>query len=185
MKAAAPTILLRSLLALVLLAALAALGIRGLAHHRRHRFDRLIRSAAARNGIDPALVSAVIWRESNFLPHRTGKAGEIGLMQIREPAAREWARACSLTHFQRDDLFNACTNIEAGTWYLARALKRWGGRDQPEPFALAEYNAGLTHARRWAALPGADTAQGFQEAVTYPSTRLYIRDILNRYRKTD
>jgi soluble lytic murein transglycosylase len=182
MRAAIP---IRRLLILALLAVLlAAGGYRALSYHRIHRFDPLIRSAAERNGVDPALLSAVIWRESNYRPDCTGKAGEIGLMQIREPAGREWAQACAITDFSQDSLFNPCTNIEAGTWYLARALKRWKGRDDPAPFALAEYNAGLTHARRWAALPGAETAEGFQQAVTYPSTKSYIRTILSRYRTT-
>ncbi len=176
----AVTSIKRLLLLLALIVALTAAFMRGLTYMREHRFDPLIRSAAARNGVDPALVSAVIWRESSYLPNRTGKAGEMGLMQIREPAGREWARACSIADFQPEHLYNPCTNIEAGTWYLARALKRWSNRDRPAPYALAEYNAGLTHARRWAALPGGETAQGFQEAVTFPSTRSYIREILNR-----
>jgi soluble lytic murein transglycosylase len=156
---------------------------KGLSYRREHRFDRLIASAAARNNLDPALVSALIWRESNYRPGITGKAGEIGLMQVREPAGREWAKACSIADFRQDHLFNPCTNIEAGTWYLARAMRRWESRDYPAAYALAEYNAGPSNARRWAALPGAETALGFQEAVTYPSTRAYIRDILTRSRR--
>ena len=96
----------RLLLLLALIVALTAAVMRGLTYMREHRFDPLIRSAAARNGVDPALVSAVIWRESNYLPNRTGKAGEMGLMQIREPAGREWARACSIANFQTDLLYN-------------------------------------------------------------------------------
>jgi soluble lytic murein transglycosylase len=169
----------------VLLAVLAGGFVRALAHHRAHRFDPLIRTASLRYGTDPALVSAVIWKESGYHPDRRGKAGEIGLMQIREPAAREWARAAEIPNFQFDHLLDPGTNIMAGTWYLARALKRWEGRDEPAPYALAEYNAGLTHARRWAAMPGAETGAGFSNAVTFPTTRAYIRDILTRYRNSN
>jgi soluble lytic murein transglycosylase len=174
----------RLFLALVLLGALAAGLYFGLAHYREHRYDRLIESAATRYGIDPALVSAVVWRESRYQPDSVGKAGEIGLMQVREPAAREWARASYVRDFQESHLYDPGTNILAGSWYLARALRRWAGQDDPAPFALAEYNAGLTHARRWAAMPGAETGAGFRNAITFPSTRAYIDAILARYRKT-
>lgn len=171
---------------LLILAAAGALAapllLHGYRRWREHRFDSLIQSASIRYNVDPALVSAVIWRESGFRPDRLGRAGEIGLMQVREPAAREWARAAAVRDFQETHLYDPGTNILAGTWYLGRALRRWAGRDEPESFALAEYNAGLTHARRWAALPGSETSSNFQEAVTFPSTRAYIRTILNRYR---
>lgn len=172
----------RLLLALALLGALLAGLSRGLRYYREHRYDSLIRTAAFRYNIDPALVSAVIWRESRYQAHCTGRAGEIGLMQVREPAGREWARAAFIPDFKKSDLFDPGTNILAGSWYLARALRRWEGRDEPAPFALAEYNAGLTHARRWAAMPGAETGAGFLSAVTFPSTRAYIDAILTRYR---
>ncbi len=164
--------------------ALALAGWRLYDRHREHRYDPLIRNAAVLYGVDPGLVSAVIWRESGYRADRVGRAGEIGLMQVRGPAAREWARAAAVPDFQESHLFDPGTNILAGAWYLSRALRRWSGRDIPAAFALAEYNAGLTHARRWAAEPGADTAAGFQAAVTFPSTRAYIRDILNRHRET-
>ena len=38
-----------------------------------HRFDAPIRAAAARHGLPPALVKAVVWRESNFDPDAVGK----------------------------------------------------------------------------------------------------------------
>ncbi len=174
----------RLLVTLALLGALAAGLSRWLVSAREHRYDRLIREAAARYGVDPALVSSVIWRESHYRANCVGKAGEIGLMQVRGPAAREWARAAAIRNFQDSHLVDPSTNIMAGTWYLARALRRWERRDDPAPFALAEYNAGLTHARRWAAMPGAETGDGFIAVVTFPSTRAYINAILTRYRKT-
>src|SRR5215212_3470896 len=62
-------------------------------YQRVRQFEPEIAVAAARYRIDPLLVKAVIWRESNFNPNAKGRAGEIGLMQIREDAALEWADA--------------------------------------------------------------------------------------------
>src|SRR5262245_54909616 len=55
--------------------------------------DRPIRAAAQRYGVEPALVKAVVWRESRFYPGARGRASEIGLMQLQEDSAREWADA--------------------------------------------------------------------------------------------
>jgi len=45
---------------------------------------------------------------------------------------------------------------------------------------LAEYNAGITHARRWAKENPTLTAKDFLEAMDFPTTKAYIRTILRR-----
>jgi len=97
-------------------------------------------------------------------------------------AAREWSRACGAPPPTRAELFAPATNLAAGTWYLARAIRRWSATQaDPLPFALAEYNAGHSNVQRWAA-PGGLTATQFWEHITYPATQRYVRDILRRYR---
>src|SRR5688572_26110749 len=80
---------------------------------RSHQFDSEIAAAAARYKIDPALVKAVIWRESNFDPKAKGTSGEIGLMQIREDAAFEWADAERMDNFEHTQLWDHNRNIHA------------------------------------------------------------------------
>jgi peptidoglycan lytic transglycosylase len=149
--------------------------------YREQRYNRLIEQIATANDVDALLVKAVIKRESQFDPFAYGTHGEIGLMQVTGGAAREWARATGRRDFGRDLLWDERANIEAGTWYLARALRRWQDKDDPIPFALAEYNAGLGNALRW--LPnGHDTTAGqFIDAITFPSTRRYIETIMESY----
>lgn len=146
-----------------------------------HRYDELILLTSRKHGVDPRLISAVIWKESRFRPHAVGEAGEIGLMQVTEAAAREWARAVRRKTFEKDDLFDPQTNIEAGAWYLSRALAYWADQPHPEAVALAEYNAGRSHAQRWVLATGPD--ETFQEQITFPSTKKYVRDILRRYKR--
>ena len=148
---------------------------------RLHRFDALILEAGKDYGVDPRLVSAVIWVESRFREECVGQAGEIGLMQVTPTAAREWADENYDGLFTVLDLFEPRLNIRAGTWYLARALQRWADRPDPLPFALAEYNAGRSNALRWSRDSGPD-AREFLDAITYPTTQRYIRNILKRYR---
>lgn len=153
---------------------------------RYGRYDRLIEQAAERHGVSPSLVKAVIWRESKFQPGMTGAHGERGLMQITEAAAADWARAEKVETFVPADLFDPKVNIEAGTWYLARAMRHWAAKDDPVPFALAEYNAGRQRVKRWANMGAAEVEFGADElrrVMDFPTTRRYIADIVERYRR--
>ena len=151
---------------------------------RYNRYDGSIHQAAKRYGVSPSLVKAVIWRESRFQPGMVGTHGERGLMQITEGAARDWAATEKIETFVPTDLLDPKTNIDAGTWYLANALKRWSGKDDPVSFALAEYNAGRTRVVRWEKTSGLGAGFGADDLHTimdFPTTRAYIRSIVNRY----
>ena len=149
--------------------------------HRIHRFDTLIVQHATEQQLDPRLVSALIWQESRFHPECVGTKQEIGLMQITDGAVKEWAKATHVPTPPRETLFEPAANIRAGTWYLARAVKRWSVYPDPLPYALAEYNAGRSNAQRWAAASGGDSRK-FVDNITYPTTQKYVRNILKRYR---
>ena len=90
---------------------------------RFHQHDALIRAVAAEHQLDPMLVKAVVWRESRFDAQKFGTAGERGLMQVSEKAAGEWARETKVENFRVEELFDPKTNLEAGTWYLRRAIE--------------------------------------------------------------
>jgi soluble lytic murein transglycosylase len=166
-------------------AAAAAILLAGLAGGARwyqfHRFDGLIESTARAAGLPPRLVRSVVWRESRFDPRRVGRAGEIGLMQVTPAAAGEWAKSRGSAHVPHADLFDPATNVAAGCWYLARAMRRWSAKADPVPYALAEYNAGRSNALRWSSGDEGE-ADRFRGAITYPSTRRYISDIVTRFR---
>jgi soluble lytic murein transglycosylase len=151
---------------------------------RHRRFDREVHQAAERYGVDPALIKAVIWRESAFRPDARGRSGEIGLMQIRELAAADWSSSQGVFGFQMAHLENPATNILAGTWYLARLLKRYEGTDDPVPYALADYNAGRVNVRRWLRAEGADTNSAvFVEQIGFPTTRKYVQAVMEQRRR--
>ncbi len=146
--------------------------------------DRLIKSVAREHEVDPMLIKAVVWRESRFDPHKFGSAGERGLMQVSEKAANEWARENKVGNFRVEELFDPRTNLEAGTWYLQRALKHWEQQSDPIPFALAEYNAGASRAQRWAggATGPVLASDEFLRNIDFPGTRKYVESIIERYR---
>lgn len=147
---------------------------------REHSQDRVIIAAAQRYGVDPALVKAVVWRESWFDPRATGRAGEIGLMQITEPAAREWASAEKLAGFKHTLLFDPAQNTLCGTWYLRKLLRRYSATDNPLPYALADYNAGRGHVIKWSTGTASTNSAAFIANVGFPMTRDYVRAVMKR-----
>jgi len=151
---------------------------------RFHQYDRLIRSVALENHLDPMLVKAVVWRESRFDSKKHGSHGERGLMQVSERAANEWARENKVADFQVDQLSDPKTNVEAGSWYLHRAVEHWVHQGDPLPFALAEYNAGASRAQRWSGgKAAADIPEGkFLQNIDFPATRKYVESIIDRYK---
>ncbi len=145
---------------------------------RAHRYDGLIRSVALRYEVDPALVKAVIRRESHFRPHARGAAGELGLMQVTDAAAQEWAESAGVYPLPETHLLNPVTNVLAGTWYLAKLLRRYAQTDRPEVFALADYNAGRGNVLKWARAAAATNSATFHEAIGFASTRAYVTAVL-------
>jgi soluble lytic murein transglycosylase len=149
--------------------------------------DGPIRAAAERYGMDPALVKAIVWRESRFNQNARGKTGELGLMQIQEIAAGEWADAEGIRNFEHATCLDPGTNTLAGTYYLAKLVRRYTQADNPLPYALADYNAGHGNVVRWKNGPAATNSAVFIQQISFPGTSNYVLAIMaryERYRKT-
>jgi soluble lytic murein transglycosylase len=144
--------------------------------------DVPIRAAAQRYGLDPALVKAVVWRESRFNPAVHGNAGELGLMQLQEPAAQEWADAEHVTNFEHATCLDPRTNTMAGTWYLRKLLRRYQQTDDPVSYALADYNAGRGNVLKWNKGAAQTNHMIFIQQIGFPTTRAYVMAVSKRYR---
>jgi len=150
---------------------------------RERSQDGPIRAAAKRYGLPPALVKAVVWRESGFNPDVRGRAGELGLMQIQEIAAGEWADAEQVRNFDHSTCLDPQTNTLAGTYYLAKVMRRYVNTDNPIPYALADYNAGRGNVVRWNNGAAATNSQVFVQQITFPSTSNYVLTVMARYER--
>lgn len=126
----------------------------------RRALETLVARAAAQQGLDPALVHAVVQVESGFNPQAVSPAGAKGLMQLMDGTARALGVR---------DPFNAAENVAAGTRYLRQLLTQFGD----ERLALAAYNAGPGAVRRYGGVPP------FAETQRYVATVLALRE---RYR---
>ncbi len=88
----------------------------------RKRYSGLVAQYARTYGVPVRLADAVVRIESNYRAHIRGRAGEIGLMQIKPATARGMGYRGSTS-----GLFNPATNIKWGMKYLAGAYRRAGG----------------------------------------------------------
>lgn len=147
-----------------------------------HSQDAPIREAARRYKLDPALVKAVVWRESRFHPGVRGRAGEIGLMQLTDAAAQEWAETVGAYPLPEAHLYDPRTNALAGTWYLRKLMERYRKTDDPVPYALADYNAGRANVLKWAREGAATNSVEFVSQIAFPSTRHYVESVIRRWR---
>ena len=121
-------------------------------------YDGIIDAAAQRNGLDPALVGAVIAQESDYRADAVSTAGAMGLMQLMPDTAHELGVA---------DPFDAAENVEGGARLLRSLLDRYNGRLD---LALAAYNAGPAAVDRFGGIP------------PYAETQRYVSAIMSRYR---
>jgi LysM repeat protein len=101
----------------------------------------LVRAAARRHGLDPALVLALAYNESGFQQHVTSSVGAVGVMQVM-PGTGQWV-AKYLLH-RPVDLRNVRDNVAAGVAYFAM-LRRLTGRND---MALAGYYQGLASVKK-------------------------------------
>lgn len=98
------------------------------------RIPGIVTRYAKQYGVPVALAHAVVTVESNFRPHVTGRAGEIGLMQIKPATARMMGYSGSAK-----GLYDPETNVKYGMKYLAKAHELGGGDTCG---TILRYNAG-------------------------------------------
>src|SRR5712691_3901702 len=158
-----------------------------------HRYDALIARQAAVYRLDPDLVWSIVYEETYFSPWKTGKDGEIGLMQITPGVGREWAAETGMRELERQMAQNPASllrdperNIQIGCWYLEKFYEQYRDIPDAEARMIAAYNAGPSRAAEWNEVPAGGkqlSGEQFINNIDIPSTRAYVVSVLERYRK--
>jgi soluble lytic murein transglycosylase len=136
-------------------------------------YELIVKGHAKNYDLDPALLAAVIYRESKFDARARSSSGAVGLMQLLPETAKGIAVHTGGTQFEVADLYDPEINVRYGAFYLRRLLTKYGDTR----LALAAYNAGQANVDSWiAAGKGID----FPETRQYVDSVLELRDIYRR-----
>jgi hypothetical protein len=120
------------------------------------RWAELITHYAGQRGLDPDLVSALIYEESHGLPYLVSSMGAVGLMQVMSQETGFYWRP------RRAELLNPSVNLAWGTRTFGLILQDAEGSASR---ALAAYNGG------W-------------EQETIPSTQKFAIRVLDHYARS-
>ena len=123
----------------------------------RNSYDAYIRASAARHGVDPGLMKAMMHTESAFNPNARSPVGAQGLMQLMPATARR---------FKVSNPWNPADNIEGSAKYIAWLMKRFNNNVE---FAVAGYNAGEGNIDKYNGIP------------PFKETRNYVKSVMSRY----
>ena len=140
----------------------------------------VVSEQAVKQGLDPFLVTAVIREESAFAPRAVSRAGARGLMQLLPQTAEQVARQYRVPLGGSAPLDAPEVNIRLGTIHLAELLRDHGGSLS---LALASYNAGQQHVRRWLQRFRFADEEEFTEDIPYTETRNYVKRVLGSYQR--
>jgi soluble lytic murein transglycosylase len=135
------------------------------------QYEETIRIVAKENGVEPALVAAVILTESGFEEGVESSKGAYGLMQILPETAQFISERSAIG----SDYRFPKTNIRMGTWYLGYLQRRYDG---DERLMLSAYNSGEGQVDAWIVDKGFDADRDipFQETRDYVEKVLEARD---------
>jgi soluble lytic murein transglycosylase len=135
-----------------------------------------IQTEAARNGLDPYMVAALIRQESEFNPRVVSYANAWGLMQLLPSTGRAMARKIGLSnHLPTEALLDPQTNIKLGCVYLKQTLDRFGGHQE---YAFASYNAGESRVEDWESANDYTGMDEFVESIPFTQTREYVQALM-------
>ena len=145
-------------------------------------------ASAAENEIDPLMLAAQAYQESELEHDRKSPAGAVGIMQIKPSTAAD-------RNVGIQDISKPSDNIEAGARYMRFLMDRYFADPEMEElqrwlFALAAYNAGparIARLRRQAAAEGYDPNLWLDNVELIAARKIgretvrYVRNIFKYY----
>jgi soluble lytic murein transglycosylase-like protein len=136
-------------------------------HPNVAKFAPLIERDAKLNGLDPALVKAVIAVESAFEPAAVSPKGALGLMQVTPDTGARYGVVADKGRSAEQKLLDPAINLSIGTRYLRDLLVLFAN---DLGLALAAYNA------------GEQTVQHYKQSIPpFPETQEYVKLVRQFY----
>jgi soluble lytic murein transglycosylase-like protein len=126
----------------------------------RGKVDEAIERNALHQGLDPALLRAVVQTESGFNPNAVSSAGAAGLMQLMPGTAKDMGVT---------NRFDPEQSLAGGSRYLKGLISKY----QSVPMGLAAYNAGPGNVDKHGGIP------------PFAETQNYVKRVLSNYQDTN
>jgi hypothetical protein len=127
--------------------------------NEKNPFEKVIRAAAERYGMDPDLIHCIVAVESNFNPRAVSSKKASGLMQLLPQTAAQYGVK---------NIFDPEENVNAGTRYLKELMAKY----HDLTLALAAYNAGPERVDQYG-----------RRVPPYLETMKYVQRIAKSYAK--
>lgn len=132
---------------------------------------------------EPALVHAIVHRESLFNTEALSPAGARGLMQLMPGTAKDVARKTRNIYSESRLTRSPAYNVELGAAYLQDLIDDYDGF---YPLAIAAYNAGPANVREWLDAFGDPRSKSVNvidwiESIPIYETRNYVQRVLEDY----
>ena len=140
-------------------------------------YEEWIRRYAGENGVDPALVAAIILCESSFDPLATSRLDARGLMQTMEDTALWIAHKLDEddSSYSFDLLYEPETSIRFGSWYLGYLCRRFDGDLKK---VVCAYHAGQGNVDSWLKNPEYSRDGVTLDTIPYENTAHYAGRVL-------
>lgn len=127
--------------------------------------------------VDPALIFAIVRKESGFNPNAKSSGGAIGLMQLMPATANDMARNMRLS----GQHIKPAINMSLGQNYVQRLMQD-SAIGNNLIFLTAAYNAGPNAVKKWQdELAYNDDPLLFIESIPYGRTRDYVVSVIGNY----
>lgn len=138
-------------------------------------YASIVAEQSRANGLDEALVYAVIRTESGFNPQAQSSVNARGLMQITEDTFR-WTqyRLGGQETLEFDDLYDSEQNIRYGCALLRLLMEKFGTVEN----ALCAYHAGWGSAKQWLNDPAYSSDGVNIDHIPFADTAYYVEKVM-------
>ncbi len=140
--------------------------------------SQLIDRYAREYQVEPAMISAIIARESHYDPYAESRVGARGLMQIMEDTGKWIAGKVGVKDYRYEHLFDPELNIRFGAWYLSYLSDHFQGNPV---MVAAAYHAGLNNVNLWAMKFADDERFLTVDQIPKDDTKDYVKKVMNAY----
>ncbi len=138
-------------------------------------FEAQVQKNAEVQQLSPAVVFALIRRESAFNEKARSPVGARGLMQIMPRTGQQIAKELKQKWKGVNHLLNPKVNVKYGAYYYKKLLNQFGGH---YALAAAGYNAGPHRVNRWLPTDRSMAADIWIETIPFNETRAYVSAVL-------